>query len=50
VTFIEDYRKELRVVVENELKSVPGGGSALEQIVVLKCVVSNGPRRKIEHA
>lgn len=50
VTFIEDYRKELRVVVENELKSVPGGGSALEQIVVLKCVASNGPRRKIEHA
>jgi beta-phosphoglucomutase-like phosphatase (HAD superfamily) len=50
VTFIEDYRKELRVVVENELKSVPGDGSALEQIDVLKCVASNGPRRKIEHA
>ena len=50
VTFIEDYRKELRVVVERELKPVSGIRSALDQIDALKCVASNGPRSKIEHA
>jgi HAD superfamily hydrolase (TIGR01509 family) len=49
-TFIDDYRKELRVVVENELKPVRGIHSALEQIDALKCVASNGPRSKIEQA
>jgi HAD superfamily hydrolase (TIGR01509 family) len=49
-TFIEDYRKQLKVIVERELKPIAGVREALELIAVLKCVASNGPRNKIEQA
>ena len=49
-TFIEDYRAELRVVVETQLKPVAGIRAALEEIAIAKCVASNGPRAKIEQA
>ena len=49
-TFIKDYRKELRSLVERELKPILGIREALELINISKCVASNGPREKMEQA
>ena len=49
-SFIEDYRQELAVVVERELKPVVGIHRALREIQCQKCVASNGPRAKMELA
>lgn len=49
-SFIDDYRRELRVVVERQLKPVAGVRKALQAIAACKCVASNGPREKIAQA
>ena len=49
-TFIPDYRRELAVVVERELKPIAGIHAALQQIQHHKCVASNGPQQKMRQA
>ena len=49
-TFIPDYRRELAVVVERELRPIEGIHAALQQIHYQICVATNGPQQKMRQA
>ena len=48
--FIPEYRAELDIMFEAELKAMPGVAEALEKIKLPICVASSGPIAKIETA